>query len=157
MLLETVFHLQKVDWIKDSHWIKPALIIQATWRWSGFIALFFIAAMRAIPRTYYDVARIEGSRPWQTFYSVTFPMIKHIILFAAIFLLLDAFVFFEGAYALLGSSGGTADAGLLLISYVKYKESLFQYNLATAASLFSAPFIMLAIAIVMFKRNPAND
>src|SRR5207253_10756185 len=50
-----------IDWIQDPRAIKPALVLQAAWRWTGFVALCLLSAIDAVPRQLYDVARAEGA------------------------------------------------------------------------------------------------
>ena len=51
---------------------------------------------------------------------------------------------FSGAYVLLGGSGGTADAGLLTITYVYQKAQFLEYGTASAISISLLP-VMLAV------------
>ena len=53
---------------------------------------------------------------------------------------------FSGAYVLLGGSGGAADAGLLMVSYV-YKTAFSdgQFGSAAAMSLAVAPVLLGAL------------
>lgn len=126
--------LPSVDWIQDPRAIKVALILQAAWRWTGFIALCLLSALERVPREYGDIARVEGAGVFAVFRLVTLPLLGRAILFAAIVLVLDAFVLFSGAYVLLGGSGGTADAGLMLITYMY--QTAFRYGrFGTAAAM----------------------
>jgi hypothetical protein len=42
------------------------------WRWTGYSALIYLAAMRAIPSVPYDAARLDGAGPWRQFTNVDF-------------------------------------------------------------------------------------
>ena len=139
--------IKSIDWLKDATHIKQALLIQATWRWTGFITLFLLAGLRSIPSVYYDAARAEGANVWQTFYRVTLPLMKNVLLFLGLFLLLDAFVLFEGAYYLLGASGGTSDVGLLLVAYT-YDTGFKQGAFGTAAAM--SFLIVPVLAAIIF-------
>jgi ABC-type sugar transport system permease subunit len=70
--------------------------------------------------------------------------------FAAAFLLLDTFVLFEGAYVLLGGSGGTRDAGLLMVSYAYFTAfTLGNFGTAAAMSFISLPLLLIALAALL--------
>jgi ABC-type sugar transport system permease subunit len=126
--------LPAIDWIQDPGAIKAALVLQAAWRWTGFVALCLLSAVQAIPREYYDIARAEGAGPLTSFRLVTLPLLRRALLFVVMVLLLDAFVLFSGAYVLLGGSGGTGDAGLMVISYAY--QTAFRYGrFGTAAAM----------------------
>jgi ABC-type sugar transport system permease subunit len=136
-----------VDWMQDPRAIKASLAIQATWRWTGFIALLLLAALEGIPREYYDIARAEGAGPCAAFRLVTLPLLRRALLFCALVLILDAFVLFSGAYVLLGGSGGTADAGLLLISYAY--QTAFRYGRFGSAAAMAYVSIPLLVLLIM--------
>lgn len=138
--------LPSADWIRDPRLIKISLAMLQLWRWSGFIALIFLAGLEGIPRAYYDTARTEGAGVWNLFLHVTLPSLKPVTSFVAAFLFLDAFVLFEGAYVLLGNSGGTLDAGLLLVSYSYYTAfTMGNFGSAAAMAFASLPVILFAL------------
>jgi ABC-type sugar transport system permease subunit len=144
--LTSTVGLPAVDWIQDPRAIKPALVIQAAWRWTGFVALCLLSALQAIPREYYDVARAEGAGALLSFRLITLPLARRALLFVVIVLVLDAFVLFSGAYVLLGGSGGTSDAGLMLISYAY--QTAFRYGrfgTAAAMAYLAVPALMVLL------------
>ncbi len=148
----TPFGLPAIDWIRDPNFIKFSIVLQTLWRWSGFITLFFLSGMEGIPKTYYEVAYAEGASFWWQLRNITLPMLKPILIFVGIFLCLDAFVLFEGAYVLLGGSGGTLDAGLLLVGYTY--QSAFTYgkfSQAAAISFSIVPPLLFLIWLILLR------
>jgi ABC-type sugar transport system permease subunit len=144
-----------VDWIQEPWAIRVSLVMQATWRWTGFIALCVHAALESIPREYYDIARAEGAGPVAAFRLVTLPLLRRALLFCTVVLILDAFVLFSGAYVLLGGSGGTSDAGLLLITYM-YQTAFRNGRFASAAAMayLCVPLLVLMIAPILTRLGP---
>ena len=152
------FGLPNVDWIRDPRFIKFSLALLAVWRWTGFITLIFLSGLEGIPGSYYDSARSEGASAWQLFRHVTLPLLRPVTVFIAAFLFLDAFALFEGAYVLLGGSGGTLDAGLLLVSYSYLTAfTLGNFGSAAAMAFTSLPMLMLTLWFILaqgrFKRR----
>jgi multiple sugar transport system permease protein len=144
------FGLAGFDWIGDPRLIKFSLVLLALWRWTGFMTLILLSGLEGIPRAYHDSIRAEGATAWQRFRHVTLPLLRPVTAFAAAFLLLDAFVLFEGAYVMLGGSGGTLDAGLLLVSYSYLTAFTFgNFGSAAAMSFASLPLLLLALAAVL--------
>ena len=101
------FGLEPVNWIRDPSFILAALVLQAVWRWTGFMCFFLLAGMDAIPGSLYEAARLVTGSRWTVFRFITFPMLWHVLLFCTVYLLVDACSLFAGAYVLLGGSGGT--------------------------------------------------
>ncbi len=158
-LLFRPFGLSGIDWIRDPRFIKPSLALLALWRWTGFITLIFLAALEGIPRAYFDAAKVEGATGWQTFRHVSLPLLRPITAFVAAFLFLDTFVLFEGAYVLLGGSGGVLDAGLLPISYAYFTAfTLGNFGSASAMAFALMPILMLALGFILSqgrRRSPS--
>lgn len=59
---------------------------------SGVQTLIFLGGLQAISPTLYEVAKIEGSTAYETFWKVTLPMISPLILVAAVYTLADHFM-----------------------------------------------------------------
>lgn len=148
-LLIMPWDLPPIRWLIDPDFILPALLLQGFWRWTGFICFFFLTALDALPREYFEIAKLEGSKGWQTLRHVILPLVRHVIFFAAIYLFIDAIALFAGAYVLLGGSGGTLNAGLLLVNYSYQKFSFGEFGLATAAGLSVLPLMLLLLWLLL--------
>ena len=131
---------QPVNWMMNPDWILPCLVFQSVWRWTGLITLLLFCGMQAIPRWQFETASLEGANRGMVLQTILFPGVRHLLWFAAIFLLVDGVAAFSGAYNLLGGSGGVLDAGLLFVTYV-YQVAFpggsgrFDLPLASAMSL----------------------
>lgn len=60
-------------------------------RSSGVQILIFLAALQSVPSTLYEVAKIEGATPYETFWKITFPMVSPLILTNVIYSVIDSF------------------------------------------------------------------
>ncbi len=143
--------LPPLDWLKDPAVIPVSLMLQAIWRWTGFVTLILLAGLEGIPRAYFEMARVEGAGSTALFRDVTLPGLRPLLAFCAVMLFLDAFVSFAGAYALLGSSGGTADAGLLLVGLV-YQTAFTYGRFGSAAAMSLSLVPLLALGLFAFLR-----
>ena len=118
------------------------------------MTFFIMAGMEGIPKTYYEVAKLVTSSRWNHFRYVTFPQLRSVLVFVSIYLIVDGFSLFSGAFVLLGGSGGTADAGLLTISYIFQKTRFFEYGSAAAISISLLPIMLFALfAFIFFRRR----
>ena len=155
----STFGLPSINWLKEPSFIKVALVIQATWRWLGLITLFLVVALQKIPLNYWKISKINNLSVLQTLSKMIFPSLKNAILFVLLFLWLDSIVLFEGAYHLLGSSGGPQDAGLLLVNYVYLVGfSYGKFGTATAMSLSIIPILLITgmVFIKLYQKKPSN-
>jgi cellobiose transport system permease protein len=73
-----------IDW-ESSKWpAQIAISAIVTWRWTGYNALIYLAAMQAVPADLYEAAALDGASRWRQFLSVTIPSIRPTILFTII-------------------------------------------------------------------------
>jgi cellobiose transport system permease protein len=61
-----------------------AIASMVNWRWTGYNALIFLAAMQAVPRDLYESASIDGAGRVRQFVSITIPMIRPTMIFVII-------------------------------------------------------------------------
>ena len=156
-LLNQIFVLpfggRAVNWMSNPDYILPSMVIQSVWRWTGFVTLFLLCGLEAIPRSVKEAARLEGAGEFLIFRSIEIPGIKHLILFCSAFLFIDTFSLFAGSFTLLGPSGGTANAGLILVNYA-YRFTRFQeYNMAATVCIATLPFLMLLTGFFCFGKK----
>lgn len=57
---------------------------------SGIQILIFLAALKSIPDSVYEAAKMEGATGWEAFWKVTFPMVSPYILTNVIFSIVDS-------------------------------------------------------------------
>jgi len=145
--------LDPIDWMKDPDFILIGLVLQTVWRWTGFMTFFILAGMEGIPRVYYEAARLATGSRWRQLWHVTVPQLRPVLLFVVVYLVVDGFSLFSGAFVLLGGSGGTADAGLLTITYVFQKTRFFEYGTASAISVSLLPVMLLLLWGCLFLRR----
>jgi cellobiose transport system permease protein len=65
-----------------SSWTAIAFMVD--WRWTGYNALIYLAAMQAIPRDLYESAALDGASAARRFWRITLPLIQPTILFTVI-------------------------------------------------------------------------
>lgn len=76
--------LPAVGWHTDVLSSHVAIATMVNFRWTGYNALIFLAAMQAIPRDMYEAAIIDGAGRARRFFSVTVPLLRPTILFVVI-------------------------------------------------------------------------
>src|SRR5262247_3392745 len=73
-----------IGWHQDTAASHLAIATMVNWRWTGYNALIFLAAMQAIPNDLYEAARIDGANTWERFRYITVPMLRPVIIFVVI-------------------------------------------------------------------------
>ncbi len=73
-----------IAWHTDRLASHLAIATMVNWRWTGFNALIFLAAMQAVPRDLYESAALDGASRVRQFLSITLPMIRPTMIFVII-------------------------------------------------------------------------
>ncbi|MFF3498324.1 carbohydrate ABC transporter permease [Streptomyces sp. NPDC003247] len=139
--------IDAVDWQEDkwpSQFAVSAIII---WRWTGYNALIYLAAMQAIPQDLYESAALDGASRWKQFFHVTLPSLRPTILFTVVVSTIGASqVFGEPLLfdANKGSSGGAEHQFQTLGLYL-YEQGWVNQHLGRASAIAWTMFLILIV------------
>ena len=146
----------KVDWEAGDYTSWLALSAMVIWRWTGYNALIYLAAMQAIPDELYEAAAIDGARPWRQLWHVTIPNLRPTIIFTVIVSTIGGLQLFTEPYLFepghSGSTGGSARQYQTVVMYL-YEKSFgsSQFKLGYASAIGWALFMLIAlISLVNF-------
>jgi cellobiose transport system permease protein len=76
--------IDSIAWHTNRLASHVAIASMVNWRWTGYNALIFLAAMQAVPRELYESAAIDGAGRIRQFVSITVPMIRPTMIFVII-------------------------------------------------------------------------
>ena len=72
---------ENINFLGTPSTAKAVIIIALIWRWTGYNMVFYLAGLQNIEYSVYEAARIDGASPIQTFFKITIPNIRTILLF----------------------------------------------------------------------------
>jgi len=146
--------IDKIDWEagRYSSWI--ALSVMVTWRWAGYNALIYLAAMQSIPDELYEAASIDGARPWRQFIHVTVPMLRPTIIFTVIISTIGGLQLFTEPYLFQpiknAATGGSARQYQTVSMYLYEKAfGSSQFAFGYAAAIAWCLFLLIAVISVV--------
>ncbi len=76
--------IDAISWHTDRFASHVAIATMVNWRWTGYNALIFLAAMHVVPRDLYESAALDGAGRVRQFFAVTLPMIRPAMVFVII-------------------------------------------------------------------------
>jgi ABC-type sugar transport system permease subunit len=108
------------QWLGNPALVMPAIVITGLWMWVGFNMIYFLAALQSVDKTLIEAARIDGANPFQVFWNVTLPSIRHVVVFVVVTSIIGSYQLFELPLALLPLTEGHGpnDSGLTVITYL---------------------------------------
>jgi ABC-type sugar transport system permease subunit len=86
-------------WMSSELWSKPSLILITMWS-SGAGMLIFLAALKGIPRVFYEAANVDGASRMQQFFRITLPLISPAMFYNIVIGVIAALQTFESVYIL---------------------------------------------------------
>ena len=145
MLLK-ILHIPTISWMGDQKYALLTIGLLSVWQF-GSSMVIFLAALKNIPNTLYEAARIDGASKIRMFFSITFPLLTPVIFFNFIMQMLNAFQEFNAPYII--TKGGPLNS-TYLYSLLIYDNSFRYFNMGYASALawFFFIIIMLCTAIV---------
>ncbi|WP_309500497.1 carbohydrate ABC transporter permease [Streptomyces shenzhenensis] len=74
--------LPSVDWMASTWGANTVIALMIIWRGFGYLVVFFMAGMAAIPPELYEAAELDGAGGTRKLWSITLPMIRPTVMFA---------------------------------------------------------------------------
>jgi len=154
-----IFHVGPIDWRQHrwSSWL--AISVMVDWRWVGYNALIYLAAMQAIPRDLYESASLDGAGQMRQFWRITVPLIQPTILFTVIISTIGGMqLFTEPLLFGYGQLGGGSLGEFQTISMYIYQRTFnfnFEYGYGAAMSwtLFMIIMLFALVNFLMVRRS----
>lgn len=140
------FDLAPQNWLPHPTWAMGALILADVWQWTPFVMIVLVAGLRSLPEYVYEAAALDGLGPVETFFKVTLPLLRPVILIVLLLRFMDAFKLMDLVFML--TKGGPAGRTETL-SYFIYVMGLqlFRVGVAAAASILFLVFISIVTQI----------
>jgi multiple sugar transport system permease protein len=148
----------RIEWLTDPQLALPVVSAVTIWTNVGYVTLFFLAGILAIPRELHDAARTDGAGAWQRFRRITLPMLRPTLFFVVVTGIVSAAQVFDTVYALTG--GGPAGS-TELVAHRIYAEAFGAAAVGRAAVMAVVLFVLL-IGITLaqqlyFRRRISYD
>jgi len=136
-------------------WLGPkvalySIVIVNVWGAIGGGMIIFLAGLQAIPKEYYEVARIDGASVWQRLAYVTIPALAPSIFFQTVLTTINAFQAFDYIYILTRIGNGNSTMPTLVFSIYRSGFRFFRMGDATAQAVVLTG-IILALTLVYFR------
>ena len=136
------------DWLGQPWGIKIAISTMIVWQWTGYNTIIYLAGLQAIPTEQYEAAKVDGAGPFRTFFSITLPQLRPVVLFTVIMSTIGGLQTFTEPQVMVGNSGGTGQSGLTVVMYF-YNQAFgandYGYAAAIALSIFMLVLLFTAI------------
>lgn len=140
--------MDPISWLGNPKYAIFTISLLRVWQF-GSPMVIFLAALKNIPESLYEAAKIDGAGKVTTFFSVTLPMITPIVFFNFIMQLVQAFQEFNGPYIITG--GGPLNSTYLFPLYI-YDNAFRYYKMGYGSALsWFLFFVIMILTIITFR------
>ena len=149
---------RRIEWLTDPGLALPVVSAVTVWTNVGYVALFFLAGILAIPPQVHAAARLDGATAWQRFWHITLPMLRPTLFFVSVTGIVSAAQVFDTVYALTGGGpAGHTD----LVAHRIYAEAFGAAAIGRASVMALVLFVILVTVTVgqhlYFRRRVSYD
>ncbi|HQI66785.1 MAG TPA: sugar ABC transporter permease, partial [Rhodoglobus sp.] len=131
-----------------------SVVVVVLWINLGYTSLLFFSAIKEIPASITEAARLDGATGWQSFWRITLPLVRPTAIFVIVTSTIAAFQILD--IILVMTSGGPADATQVGALYI-YQRSFERLEMGYGSALSVVMFlILLVISLVQLRLSRSN-
>jgi cellobiose transport system permease protein len=132
------------DWLGQPWGIKVAISTMIVWQWVGYNTIIYLAGLQAIPSEQYEAAKVDGAGPFRTFFSITLPQLRPIVLFTVVISTIGGLQTFTEPQVMVGNSGGPGQSGMTTVLYF-YNQAFLNNDYGYAAAIAICVFMLILL------------
>lgn len=147
-----------IDFLGDDRWTMASMVAVGVFVSIPFTAYVFLAGLHAIPTDVYEAARMDGARPWQTYWRITLPLLRPAILVATVLNMIYVFNSFPIIYTLNERNPGFIHDTSITFAYkLAFKSAEKDVGMSAAAGVFNVLFILLIVLVYLRVARPQEE
>jgi ABC-type sugar transport system permease subunit len=140
----------QTDWLMNSTWAIPLMIIVAFWQWTGFQMVYFLSQLQTIDPSLYEAAKIDGASPRRILVQITLPLMRPAITFIMITSAIGGLQMFDLVFMLFpNATYGPGGAAQTLVAFVYDQAFSQQFLLGRGAAIGWLTFIIIFIVSLL--------
>ena len=130
------------NWLASPQTALLSVMLVDVWQWTPYMSLILISGLQSLPQYFYEAAEIDGASKVQSFFYITIPLLRQVILIAIIFRTMGVFRSYDLIYGLTSGGPGSATTNA---SFYAYKVAFLEGSIGkgSAASVILVIFVMI--------------
>ena len=138
------------SWLADPQTAMWTIILTTVWWVTGYYLVIYLAGLQDIPRDLYEAAALDGASGWRSFWAITLPLLRPVLLFVVVTHVIGSFQLFGQVFILTGGGPGDTTRTVVQHLYEAAFQNFFQFGAASAMAwvLFA---VILAFSVLQFR------
>ncbi|MNM80958.1 Lactose transport system permease protein LacF [compost metagenome] len=142
-------------WLAEPSIVLMALFIPILWQYAGFYILIYYAALKNIPESLVEAARIDGAGAWHIAFRIKLPLIMEVIKVTIVLAVVGSLKYFDLIYVM--TDGGPNGASEVMASYM-YHQAFRGFDFGYGSAIgFTLLLICLLLTWVIRKLTASDD
>ena len=152
------FVAQPYEFMRRKSIAQGVVVFIQTWMWYGYTSINIIAGVNGISPEIFESAEVDGANRTQTFFKITLPNIKTVMLFILVTSLIGGLNMFDIPALLVNNSGpDNATKTTSVFIYDQAFSGSYLYNRAGAASMMMFVLIVILSAILFYLLRDKDE
>ncbi len=138
------------SWLADPSTAMWTIILTTVWWVAGYYLVIYLAGLQDIPRELYEAAAIDGATGWRSFWAITLPLLRPVLLFVFVTHIIGSFQIFGQVFIL--TQGGPGDATRTAVQHLY--ETAFQnfFHFGSASAMAWVLFaVIVGFSLLQFR------
>lgn len=148
-LLQTIGIDSHYSWLGNKNTAIWVLILLAVWQF-GSSMLIFLSALKQIPATLYEAAKVDGAGGGHRFFKITLPLLTPTIFFNLVMQIISGFLAFTQCFII---TQGRPMNSTLFYSVYMYQQSFNFYNTGYGAAMAWVMLLMISLITLFLFRT----
>ena len=115
----------------------------------GYTALLVFAGLQTIPKYVYEAAEVDGSTEWKTFWRITLPLLRPVLVMVLVVTMIGSFQIFDTVAVT--TQGGPINATRVIYYYI-YERAFTRFDFGYASAMAMVLFAILAVVSLLQLR-----
>lgn len=154
-LLESIGVANPPAWLAEPSIVLFALFIPILWQYAGFYILIYYAALKNIPNSLEEAAKIDGANAFQIAYKIKLPLAMEVIKVTIVLAIVGSLKYFDLIYVM--TDGGPNGSSEVMASYM-YHQAFRAYDFGYGSAIgFFLLIICLIVTWIIRKLTATKD
>ncbi|MBS3765863.1 sugar ABC transporter permease [Candidatus Bipolaricaulota bacterium] len=148
--LLNLFGIPGKNWLLSTNFALPAIMVMMIWASFGYYTVLFLAGLQNIPEEIYESAAIDGANTVQTFFRITLPLLRPMLIFALVINTIRSFQVFSQIFVM--TQGGPLGSTRTIVYYL-YNMGFQKFRMGYASGIAYLLFILILVFSVIQMKS----
>lgn len=142
------------SWLAEPSMVLYALFVPIIWQYAGFYILIYYAALKNIPESLVEAARIDGAGAMSIAFRIKLPLIVEVIKVTIVLAIVGSLKYFDLIYVM--TDGGPNGASEVMASYM-YHQAFRGFDFGYGSAIGFSLLLICLVATWLIRKLTASD